>query len=1379
EALADLTLHVLDEGMNPVPRGATGELYVGGAGLARGYLGRAGLSAERFVPDPWSSNGARLYRSGDLARREADGEIVYIGRNDAQVKIRGFRIELGEIDAALAALPSVREARVLAHEGRTLVAYVVPRANAACDVAQLEASLARVLPPHMVPGAYVLLDALPLTHNGKLDRAALPAPQAPDAGEPVEPATPSELTLAQIWRDVLGLERVGAHDDFFRLGGDSILSLQVVARAQEVGLDITPRQLFEHPNIAALAAVADTQRDRPRARASVERHDTMPLTPIQSWFFELHPRGESHWNQSVLLRSDAALDTRALQSAWQRLQKRHDALRLRFVRAQAADVEAANSSANTTTPNIPNIPGNGHGGWQQRVLPFDGGAQIDSVDLRTLPDAAARLENLCEEAQRSLDIERGPVCRLLHIAMDDGERVLIVVHHLAVDGVSWRILLRELERDYSAAIANPHDTKSEAFAPTPWSAWVAAQRAHAASAEVVADVSTWRAALAHADAWLPFAGEAGAAATFGASRTREVRFDADLTRRLSSHAARAYRLRVDELLLAAFAQTLSGWRERPGALIDVESHGRTHPVGELDLSGTMGWFTTRYPLWIDAPDDAAEALLRVKDQVRDVRFDGIHWMWLTQTDAARPIADLPRTQVSFNYLGRFDTSLEQNGQFRFAEEAGGTPLAAGSPLPYAIDVNGLIANEGLSLTWRYSPATIDDATIARLVDDFETRVQRLVDHCEAAQAVSTRQDFELARLTRAQFDEVAAHLPGDVADLYPATPLQQGILYHSLIDESQQSYTNQLHLTLNGELDVAALDGAWQRAVARHDILRTQFFWQYDGAPLQVVKQAVILPFERVSLNAPNSDTYALRLAQWRDADLRKGFSFDAAPLMRVALFERPDGAHDLVWTHHHLLMDGWSSAQLLSEVAQSYRALTAGEADTATAPAPRFHEYIRWLQAQPDGEGWWREQLARRDEPAQLQAGVGRAAVPGTGIAQRRVVLDEALCARLSQAGRTLGVTLNTIVQGAWALLLTRYGNRQQAAFGVTVSGRPATLRGSQQMLGLFIHSLPLYIDAQPDVRVAGWLRGIQEQNVALRQHEHTPLAQIQQWAGQGGESLFDSLLVFENYPIDEGARDQRGALEIVANESVDPTHYPLTLSILPREGVEIEWSWNAALFDASTIERLSGHYVGLLGQICEAGERRLCELSMNEGAGASSVAQRVAYPYASTVSRFEVRAQSCGGQLALICEDERVSYAQLDAWADRLGVSLMQAGIAHEDRVGVCLERSAGLAAALLGIWKAGAAQVPLDPAYPEGRLREMIEDAGVRCVIVDAASAGRLASVLEGCAQVRIVEESAEPDERAVSALRERTASIHPDQLAYVIYTSGSTGRPKGVA
>ncbi|RAS35359.1 non-ribosomal peptide synthase protein (TIGR01720 family)/amino acid adenylation domain-containing protein [Paraburkholderia bryophila] len=1385
EALADLTLHVLDEDMNPVPRGATGELYVGGAGLARGYLGRPGLSAERFVPDPWSPNGARLYRSGDLARREADGEIVYIGRNDAQVKIRGFRIELGEIDAALAALPSVREARVLAHEGRTLVAYVVPRANQGCDVAQLEASLAGVLPAHMVPGAYVLLDALPLTHNGKLDRAALPAPQSPGAGEPgehIEPVTPSELALAQIWRDVLGLERVGAHDDFFRVGGDSILSLQVVARAQEVGLDITPRQLFEHPNIAALAAVADTQRDRPRARASVERHDTMPLTPIQSWFFELHPRGESHWNQAVLLRSDAVLDTRALQSAWQRLQKRHDALRLRFVRDGATAAEAANTL--DTSPN-------GTGGWQQRVLPFDGGTQIDSVDLRTLPDAAARLDARCEEAQRSLDIERGPLCRLLHIAMDDGERVLIVVHHLAVDGVSWRILLRELERDYSAALAHPHDTKDETGAPTPWSAWVAVQRAHAASAEVVADASAWRAALAAADAWLPLSKDAGSAATFGASRTREARFDADLTRRLSSHATRAYRLRVDELLLTAFAQTLSGWRERPGALIDVESHGRTHPVGELDLSGTLGWFTTRYPLWIDTPDDAAEALLRVKDQVRDVRFDGIQWMWLTHTDAARPLADLPRAQVSFNYLGRFDTSLEQNGQFRFADEAGGTPLAAGSPLPYAIDVNGLIANEGLSLTWRYSPATIDDATIARLVDDFETRVRRLVDHCEAAQAVPTRQDFELARLTRAQFDEVAAQLPGDVADLYPATPLQQGILYHSLIDESQQSYTNQLHLTLNGRLDVAALDSAWQRAVARHDILRTQFFWQHDGAPLQVVRRAVSLPFERVSLNAQDSDTYALRLAQWRDADLRKGFRFDAAPLMRVALFERPDGAHDLVWTHHHLLMDGWSSAQLLSEVAQTYRALTAGEAETATAPAPRFHDYIRWLQAQPDGESWWREQLARRDEPAQLQAGVGRPAVPGTGIAQRRVVLDDALCAVLSQAGRTLGVTLNTIVQGAWALLLTRYGNRQQAAFGVTVSGRPATLRGSQQMLGLFIHSLPLYVDARPDARVAGWLRGIQEQNVALRQHEHTPLAQIQQWAGQGGESLFDSLLVFENYPIDEGARDQRGALEIVANESVDPTHYPLTLSILPREGVEIEWSWNAALFDASTIERLSSHYVSLLRQICEAGERRLCELSMDEGAGASSVAQRVAYPYASTVSRFEARARSCSAELALICEDERVSYAQLDGWADRLGVSLMQAGIAHEDRVGVCLERSAGLAAALLGIWKAGAAQVPLDPAYPEGRLREMIEDAGVRCVIVDAASAARLAPVLEGCAQVRIVDEGAgpgegaEPDDRAgleegaLSALRERTASIHPEQLAYVIYTSGSTGRPKGVA
>ncbi|MFM0117056.1 amino acid adenylation domain-containing protein, partial [Paraburkholderia nemoris] len=1421
EALADLQLHVLDDDMNPVPRGAVGELYVGGAGLARGYLGRAGLSAERFVPNPWGTDGARLYRSGDVARREADGGIVYIGRNDAQVKIRGFRIELGEIEAALAALPAVREARVLAHEGRRLVAYVVPQGKAACDAVQLEQALTQALPAHMVPGAYVLLDALPLTHNGKLDRAALPAPDEITADEHVEPSTPTEALLAQIWRDVLGVERVGAHDDFFRLGGDSILSLQVVARAQEAHLDITPRQLFEHPTVAGLAAVAEAQRNQPRSRTAIERHDAMPLTPIQSWFFELHPRGESHWNQSVLLNSGVALDARALQLAWRHLQKRHDALRLRFARHAVNRIDSPDAHSSEETVE-----------WQQRVLPFDGGTPIESLDLRSLPDAVARLDDACDAAQRSLDIEHGPVCRLLHAKMDDGERVLIVVHHLCVDGVSWRILLRELERDYAAAVADEIQADDTiAAASTPWSAWVAAQREHAASDAVISDASNWRAALANADAWLPVSSDACATATFGASRTREVGFDAGVTRRLSNHATRVYRLRVDELLLTALAQTLGAWRARPGVLIDVESHGRTHPVGELDLSGTIGWFTTRYPLWIDTPDNPADALLHVKDRVRDVRFDGIHWMWLTQADATRAphgagtLVDLPRAQVSFNYLGRFDTSLEQGGQFRFAAEAGGAPLAARSPLPYVIDVNGLIANEGLSLTWRYSPDVVDDETIAHLASDFEARVLRLIEHCEAMQSVPTRHDFDLAPLTRAQFDTVAAHLPEDVVDLYPATPLQQGILYHSLIDETQQSYTNQLHLTLSGTLDIAALQNAWQQAVARHDILRTQFFWQYEGAPLQVVRRALRLPFERVALRAQDLDTHALRLSQWRAADLQKGFSFEVAPLMRVTLFERPDGAHDLIWTHHHLLMDGWSSAQLLSEIAQTYRALThvEGEAGTLPANAPRFRDYVRWLQVQSGGEVWWREQLARRDEPATLQSGLGRTATPQPGVAQRRIALDARQSALLQQASRALGVTLNTITQGAWALLLARYGNRQQAAFGVTVSGRPAALRGAQQMLGLFIHSLPLCIDARPDEQVSSWLRSIQAHNVALRQHEHTPLAHIQQWAGQGGESLFDSLLVFENYPIDEAARDQRGALEIVATESVDPTHYPLTLSILPREGIEIEWSWNTGLFDASTIERVSGHYVELLEQMCASGERRLCELSMGAGAGAESAAQRAAYAYMPTVARFESRAQMCGDRQAVICGDERLSYAQLDAWADRLGVALMRAGVAHEDRVGVCLERSAGLAAALLGIWKAGAAQVPLDPSYPEARLRDMIEDAGVRCVIVDAASAAQLSAVLEGCVQVRIGEEAGQVDEhaeeqadwpageqadeqangqarehggeqldeppdaqldkqfdepatpvaggrarpdasRALRALRKRTASIHPEQLAY---------------
>jgi len=646
----------------------------------------------------------------------------------------------------------------------------------------------------------------------------------------------------------------------------------------------------------------------------------------------------------------------------------------------------------------------------------------------------------------------------------------------------------------------------------------------------------------------------------------------------------------------------------------------------------------------------------------------------------------------------------------------------------------------------------------------------LIAHCEAAAPERTASDFPLAGIDQHELEALALDQT-EIEDIYAATPLQQGLLFHSLLAEGQGVYVNQLRLTLQGDLDRGALRAAWELAIARHPILRTRFELRHGGAALQVVLKAATLPWAEQDWSDRTED-YETRLGAWLPMDLARGFHLAEAPLMRVTLFARPDGGRDLVWTKHHVLTDGWSMAQLVGEVMHAYQARVAGERPALPAPAP-YRDYVAWLQRQPSAEAWWREQLVDVDEPALLTESLGRPRPAEPGAHHLRQVLDEGLSERLRAAAQRHQVTLATLMQGAWALLLARYGNRRQVAFGVTVSGRPAALAGIDRMLGLFINSLPLWVDVPGAAKVGAWLQGLQRQNAELRQYEHTPLSDLQRWVGRSGDALFDSLFVFENYPIDEDLRTGKSRLRIAGAEMVERTHYALTLAVIPGHALELKWSRDGERIGGRNVEHLSTRYIEILEHLVETGDRRLGDLALTT-AGAAAPAP-ASYPFRPVVERISEQAlrrpEAEAEAEAVSCEGDRISYGALDAWSNRVGRRLKRYGVAADVRVGLCVERSLGLVAGLLGVLKAGGAYVPLDPAYPAERLADMVADSGIDVVVADRASAAALAEALAGV-EVVLVEDVADEDP---AGWHER---VHPDQLAYVIYTSGSTGRPKGV-
>ncbi len=734
--LPNAAAYVLDRNGQPLPAGVAGELYLGGMGLARGYLGQPGWTAERFVPDPFGGlPGARLYRTGDLVRHSPAGELElqFLGRVDHQVKLRGFRIELGEIEAVLRGRPEVREAVAVVREegagGGRLVAYVVGRPGQPADGSALLGFLRQALPDYMVPAALVVLPALPLTANGKVDRRALPAPETGQAAPEsyVAPRTAMEASLAEIWASVLGVERIGVTDNFFELGGDSILAIQVIARANRAGLALQPRQIFQHQTIADLAPLAGS--GGTAIVGTGEVRGEVELTPIQRWFFEQRFADPHHWNQSVLLRTEETLDLAVLEGAVRHLLAHHDALRMRF-------------TAETD-------------GWRQVCAPMDweGVVPVERVDLSTAAAPEAALEQAAAAVQASLDLANGPLIRvtLFDLGAGRGSRLLLVVHHLVVDGVSWRILLEDLEtavRQLAVGEAVELPPRTTSF-----QTWAQRLAEHAASGALEEEVAYWTAVAEARSVSLPV-GLPDGESSVGSTRAVSCWLDAEETRALLQEVPATYHTQINDVLLAGLALALGS----PLA-VELEGHGREDLFADVDLTRTVGWFTTHFPVLLDAGQngDPGEALKGVKEQLRQIPQRGIGYGLLRSS--LRPAQE---PQIGFNYLGQFDQALAPASLFRLAAEEKGPDRSPRGRRSRKIEIIGRILGGRLQITWLYSGELHRPSTVEGMAQSYLAALRSLIEHCLRPEAGGfTPSDFPLADLD----DERLARLSALVSQI--------------------------------------------------------------------------------------------------------------------------------------------------------------------------------------------------------------------------------------------------------------------------------------------------------------------------------------------------------------------------------------------------------------------------------------------------------------------------------------------------------------------------------------------------------------------------------------------------------------------------------------
>ncbi|TWS24353.1 amino acid adenylation domain-containing protein [Tsukamurella sputi] len=1352
-AVPGTAAYALDGALQPVRDGEIGELYLAGPHLARGYLNLPTATAERFVADPFGEPGSRMYRTGDRVRWHGDAGYEYLGRGDGQVKIRGYRIELAEVETALAAVAGVTSAAAVVRTdaGRDrLVGYV----TGAVIGDGVREALTAAAPDHMVPSAVMVLDELPVTINGKLDRAALPAPAAASGGR--APRTDRERILCAVVAAAFDVTEVSVDDDFFSLGGDSISAITVCSELRTQGLEIRPRDFLSGSSFATLAANA-TETAEQEEDPVVPADGEFLAPPIVAALLELNPdpRDLAGYAQWIAPELPVGATPSSVRTALQLVVEAHPALRLRL------------SGSRTLTIG-------------------------DTAPPVEVGEGAGTVEATAAELAAELDPATGVVLRARIVRPDDGpDRLVLVIHHLAVDGVSWRVLLDDLPQAHrDAAEGRTPAVRAEA---TPWRAHALALAEQGESGTYRGELDHWRSALADAER-LGVRLLDPAVDRVGTAVTTYTRTAAPVAAAVTATLASAYRANAEETLLAALALALRLRRRRAGtagrsaATVTVEGHGREQVLRSADLARTVGWFTVEHPVRLPLPATDAELdealaggaaagrLVRaVKEARRGVPGEGIGYGVLRHLDpGGEPLGDAP--DVVFNYLGRF-TAPDRGWRL-----PGETPFSvvdpAGKALEQVLAVNCFDVDDGLTVEWTAAGGVLDAAAVTELQECWSEAVGALAAHAERIGPDGgglTPSDLPLVTLDQADIDLLEQD--GPIADVLPATALQVGLAYHSqvLADGEPDVYVVQAATYLDGPVDPDRMAAAAAELLRRVPSLRTRLGYTTSSDVVQVVPETVAPDFTFADL-ADRPDP-AAEFAAIAAAEQARRFDPSTAPLIRFLLCRTGPRSHRLALTNHHSLLDGWSMPIAGRTLLAIYAELGGGPAAPASAP---LDGYYRWRAERdvPAARAAWAEELAGLEAPTLL-------APSGSGAADAAperilVELDEDLTGGLTELARSRGVTLTSVLHTAWGLLLGRLTGRRDVVFGCPVSGRPVEVPDVGTMVGQLGETIAVRVQATPERPVGEMLADVHRRALALSDHHHLGLVEITRAAGLG--ELFDTMVVTENFPLsDRHVQPIEPGLDLTGVDITDATHYPLTIVVLPGERLTLGLGYRTDLLSADTVRAYGRWLTEVLRAVVAAPDTPVGAIgTLPADERAAMLALGEVPPrgeYGPLLEVFGGHVAATPDHPAVVCEDRQLTYRELDDAANRLAHLLLADGVRQQDVVAVFAERGLPWYVAVFGVLKAGAVYLPLDPSYPAARLRFLLEDAAPSAVLTcGGVPEATTASVPDGV-QVRAVDPWDTTGEATDPAhAREGLTS---DSLAYVIYTSGTTGRPKGVA
>ena len=1350
--LSNIRLYIHGKGNILQPVGVPGELCIGGVGVARGYLNNEILTGEKFIDDPFL--GDRIYKTGDLVRWLPDGNIEYLGRIDHQVKIRGYRIELGEIESQLLQHAGIEEGVVLAKEkegDKYLVSYYV--SSQGVEDWELKSFLSSRLPEYMVPAYFVKLAALPLTGNGKLDRRALPEALIHSGDVYVAPRSKEEKLLAEVWSKVLGIEKIGIGDNFFSVGGDSIKSIQISSRMRSSGYEVGVKDIFTHQTIQSLSGKLQAL-ERVSDQSLVL--GKVILSPIQRWFFEGPIKDKNHFNQSVLLNFTGGISWEVLHSMVMHLQEHHDALRMVFRKEE----ELVGENKGVELP-----------------------VCVEVFDLTDSLDAEGDLLMLANQLQSGIALETGPLMKVGLFQMKEGSRVLLVIHHLVVDGISWRILFEDLEILYGQILkGEPVSLPAKTDSYQRWSSYL---MDYSKSAMFEKAKGYWR-SLSYRDVECIERDNEKGSHRVEEEKSELFELEKEETKKLLRQIHTRFHTQINDILLTGLVISLHKQYGHDRVVIDLEGHGREGLGGGINVSRTIGWFTCIYPVVLEnRGTELSETIKHIKETLRGIPHHGLDYL-LQKYFGSMGLENQERSrQICFNYLGQFDSDT-RGASYRIAAEGKGNEVSLAEEREYDWDISGMILGDRLEMKLVYSGAQYEDETVRSFMQSYKESLLEIIRYCSEYDRVElTPSDLTYKGLAVRQLDELQRHY--EIEDVYPLSPMQEGMLFHALLDSDSGNYFGQTTCVLKGSLNMQAIEQSMNELMSRYDVLRTIFLHEGYERSLQVVLKERKINFTYQDLREAclsGSKEEAIELYQRKDRSMKFNLSKDV--LMRLSVLQTAEEEYVMIWSHHHIVMDGWCIGIIVNEFRKIYWKITAGH-EISLSPPTRYSQYIEWLEdrQKETSAKYWSQYLESYSSLATIPQRSQTEVLPYLQ-EFHQIILDKEQTKLLQKISRQYGVTLNTILQCAWAIVLSRYNNVQDVVFGSVVSGRPAEIKGIESMVGLFINTIPVRVKLSPEDTIGVLLRCVQSLAMESEPHHYHPLSEIQTLS-ELGRGLLDHIIVFENFPLAEQITnaDMQGnasvkLFEIQNVNHLVQTNYDFTLKVSVSNELEICFAYNANKYERGIVESIGSNLKNILQAITHRSDVAVKDISIFSDFELTRLKETLSSDLEENI-RIETIQQKINKSFkvhdknwAIEYQGRSFTYAEVGRHADKIAIALATHHVPEGSYIGVLCEDRYWLICSLLGILKSRAAFVPLETTLPQSRLSSMINQVACRYIITDQHNANTGFDTINQNITWLAIDAISTLDE--IPFQNKNNCAL--DDLAYVYFTSGSTGVPKGV-